>query len=205
MDTTFHTLKQNNLSLRVNEFTFRLFFFTSSFFHNFHRIIIQLFYYSKGETYNQYRKEPRGDRLNKKIENGALFIWIVATLATLGSLYYSEIKHFVPCTYCWYQRILMYPLILIVGVAIAQKNERFAPTVMVFSGLGSLLALYHYALQKLPLLQSTGGSCGGGVSCTAQYVNYFGFITIPFLSLLAFLTIFITSTYIWRQTKGTIS
>ncbi|GKV69878.1 putative disulfide formation protein [Sporosarcina sp. NCCP-2716] len=130
--------------------------------------------------------------MEKRQENLLVFIWTVALVATAGSLYYSEVKGYVPCLYCWYQRILMYPIILIAGVALIQKNSRIAVTTAVFSGIGVLLSGYHYALQKVNLLQNHAGTCGE-VPCTAQYVNYLGFITIPFMALTAFIFILIAS------------
>lgn len=139
--------------------------------------------------------------MNKKSENTLLSMWILAMLATIGSLYYSEVLGFVPCTYCWYQRILMYPLVIIIGVAIAQKDKRVVITTAIFSGLGTALAAYHYALQKLSILRDNAPSCGDGVPCTAQYVNYFGFVTIPALSLIAFSLIFILSIRLIKMNK----
>lgn len=139
--------------------------------------------------------------MNKKSENILLSMWIIATVATVGSLYYSEVLGFIPCTYCWYQRILMYPLVIIIGVAIARKDQQVAITTAIFSSIGTALAAYHYALQKLPLLQENAPSCGTGIPCTAQYVNYLGFITIPALSLIAFSLIFILSIRLMKMNK----
>lgn len=138
--------------------------------------------------------------VQKKIENGLLAIWTVAFIATLGSLYYSEVRGFVPCTLCWYQRILMYPIVLIAGVALYEKNGRAARTTMLFSLIGGSLSLYHYGIQKLAFLTKTAPTCGN-VPCTGQYVNYLGFITIPFMALIAFILIFIMSTILLKWQK----
>ena len=71
--------------------------------------------------------------MHKRLENGLILIWTVSLVATLGSLYFSVVRGFEPCTLCWYQRILMYPIILISGVAIFQKNARIALTTAVFA------------------------------------------------------------------------
>ena len=139
--------------------------------------------------------------MDKRQENGLLFIFTVSLIATLGSLYYSEIKGFTPCTLCWYQRILMYPLVLISGVALVQKNARIALTTAVFSVIGAGTSLYHYSIQKLSFFQSHAPACGN-VPCTGQYVNYLGFITIPFMAFIAFLLILITSLFLLKQAKG---
>ena len=70
--------------------------------------------------------------MQKRLENGLIFIWTISFVATLGSLYFSEVRGFEPCTLCWYQRILMYPIVLISGVALFQKNARIALTTAVF-------------------------------------------------------------------------
>ncbi|MDV6378374.1 disulfide oxidoreductase [Sporosarcina sp. GW1-11] len=138
--------------------------------------------------------------MKKKQENELLFIWTVALTATLGSLYYSEIKGYIPCTLCWYQRIFMYPIVLIGLIALIQKNTKIALTTAVFSLIGGGISLYHYGIQKLPALQESAPACGG-VSCTGQYVNYFGFVTIPLLAFVAFAFIFIASLVLLKDTK----
>ena len=138
--------------------------------------------------------------MNKKLENSLIIIWIVSLVATLGSLYYSEVRGFEPCTLCWYQRILMYPIVLISGVALFQKNARIALTVAVFSIIGGSISLYHYGLQKINFLGESAPACGN-VPCTGQYVNYLGFITIPFLALTAFTIITITSLFMMKWLK----
>ena len=117
-------------------------------------------------------------------------IWAQALTAMLGSLFYSEIIGYEPCEFCWYQRILMYPLVIIYGWALVKKDFRLAAPGLLLSGIGVLLSAYHYLLQKVPVLSEAGAACGR-VPCNVQYVNYFGFITIPFLSLTAFTVIFV--------------
>lgn len=138
--------------------------------------------------------------MNKKLENSLLFMWLVSLVATLGSLYFSEIRGYVPCTMCWFQRIFMYPIVLMTTVAIIQKNAKIAVTTAVFSIMGGCISLYHYGIQKIDFLTDAAPSCGL-VSCTGQYINWLGFITIPFLALTAFILIAITSFYMIRQLK----
>ena len=113
---------------------------------------------------------------------------ITAWAATLGSLYFSEILHFVPCTLCWYQRILMYPLAIILLVGVIRRDQGIAFYVLPFSILGVLTSSYHYLHQKTDLF-SNSTACTSGVPCTATWINWFGIITIPFLALLAFVII----------------
>ncbi|MGM9923160.1 MAG: disulfide oxidoreductase [Bacillus sp. (in: firmicutes)] len=138
---------------------------------------------------------------NKRKENILFIAWAAAILATLGSLYFSEIKHYEPCTLCWYQRILMYPFTILLGIAYVRKDFKITLYSMVLSGIGILVSSYHYALQKLPLLAESAGACGR-VPCSGQYTNWAGFITIPFLALTAFLIIFTCSYLVWKNVKG---
>lgn len=138
--------------------------------------------------------------MTKKLENLLLFMWTVALTATLGSLYFSEIRGYEPCDLCWYQRILMYPLVLILGVAYVQRNPKIAITSLIFSVIGGCISAYHYSIQKLTFMQESAPACGR-VACTGEYINYLGFITIPFLALIAFILIAITSVIAWKNIK----
>ena len=138
--------------------------------------------------------------MNKKLENGLLAIFSISLVATLGSLYFSEVRGFIPCEMCWYQRILMYPIVILSGIAYIQKNARIALTTAVFAIIGGSISLYHYGIQKIPFLQETAPACGQ-VSCTGFYINWLGFITIPFLALTAFVMIAVTSFYMLKVLK----
>lgn len=137
---------------------------------------------------------------SKKTETILLLIWSQALVAVLGSLFYSEVMGFVPCELCWIQRIFMYPLVLIYGIAMIRKDLSIALPGLIMSGIGMFISTYHYLLQKLPALQEVGGSCNL-VPCNLQYVNYFGFITIPFLAGTAFIVIFILHIVLLRQMR----
>lgn len=116
---------------------------------------------------------------------GFYFAWLIAVFAMGGSLYFSEVKHYVPCTLCWYQRILMYPLVLILGVAAYRQEKSALWYSLPLSFIGMLMAAYHYLDQKIPSF-GFAGTCKVGVPCTHAYINWAGFMTIPFLSFLAF-------------------
>ena len=110
--------------------------------------------------------------------------FVVAGLAMAGSLYFSEIAHFEPCKLCWYQRIAMYPLVVILGVATWRGDvgvRRFAAPVAV---IGALLSTYHYALEWFPSLDS--GVCSATTPCTLIWFRQFGFVSLPYLALSAF-------------------
>lgn len=114
--------------------------------------------------------------------------WLMAVVATLGSLYYSEVRFFVPCSLCWWQRILMYPLVIVLGVATFRQDSGIWRYALPLSGIGLATSTYHYLVQKVPGL-SGPAACAAGVPCTVEYVNYFGFVTIPFQAGVAFLVI----------------
>jgi disulfide bond formation protein DsbB len=116
------------------------------------------------------------------------FAWIVAVIATLGSLYFSEIRLFQPCVLCWYQRIAMYPLSLILGMAAFTGDIKISKYILPLSIIGGLISLYHYLLEKVPGF-ATVKPCSQGVPCDVEWINWFGFITIPFLALTAFVMI----------------
>jgi len=137
----------------------------------------------------------------KKKENILFIAWAVSIIATYGSLYFSEIRQYEPCTLCWYQRIIMYPFTVILGIAVIKKDFQISFYSMILSAIGILTSAYHYALQKLSFLADTAPSCGR-VPCTGQYINWLGFISIPFLALIAFIIIFVCSYILWKNSKG---
>jgi disulfide bond formation protein DsbB len=126
--------------------------------------------------------------------------WATSIIAMFGSLYFSEIRQYEPCLLCWYQRILMYPFALILGIAVVRKDYQIAFYTMIMSAVGALISVYHYSLQKVPFMADNAVTCGR-VPCTGQYINWLGFITIPFLALTAFVIIFTISLMIWKKTK----
>jgi disulfide bond formation protein DsbB len=126
--------------------------------------------------------------------------WAVSIIATFGSLYFSEVKHYEPCDLCWLQRIFMYPMTILLGVAYVKKDWNMSFYAMILSAVGGSISLYHYCLQKLSFVGDGPLSCGR-VPCTAQYINWFGFITIPFLALTAFIMIFMISFTIRKGLK----
>ena len=111
--------------------------------------------------------------------------WVQALVATLGSLFFSEVLHLLPCLLCWYQRILMYPLVGILTVGILLRDTRVRWYVLPLSGLGLAIALYHNLLYY-GILPEGIVQCTTGVSCTQRQLEWLGFITIPLLSLTAF-------------------
>lgn len=118
---------------------------------------------------------------------------IVALVATLGSLFFSDVAGYTPCKLCWYQRILMYPMVLLLGRAYLLRDHRIAGYTMMLSGVGGIIALYHYYLQLGGSIIIPCSTVGYSVSCTENFVLTYGYITIPVMSLTAFLLIFLLS------------
>ena len=128
------------------------------------------------------------------------FAWVVAIAATAGSLYYSEVRRFIPCELCWYQRIFMYPLVLLLGLAVYRLDPGVRPYALWMSLVGGGISLIHYLEQKVPAFQPT--ACDATpIPCNVQYVNYFGFVTIPFMALTAFALIFATLLALPRKSE----
>ena len=130
-------------------------------------------------------------------EQGQAMALAVAVVATAGSLYYSEIVGFLPCEYCWYQRIAMYPLAVLLAVAVVTRQHLAMRYTMAIAGIGLALSVYHYQLQLFP---EQGSSCVGGVSCTVMLVQQFGFVSIPFMAGAGFLSILLIRMAEWRAT-----
>jgi disulfide bond formation protein DsbB len=113
--------------------------------------------------------------------------WLVATVATAGSLYYSEVAGFVPCQLCWYQRIAMYPLSAVLAVAAIRRDSQVWRYVLPLTVVGAVIATYHYQLQRFPSQSSV--TCDADAPCTVTWVWEFHYISIPMMALTGFLFI----------------
>lgn len=112
--------------------------------------------------------------------------WVVALVATLGSLFFSEVMQFIPCTLCWYQRIAMYPLVFILGQGLLTNDLRSSiKFALPFVLTGWAIATYHMLLH-VGIITEEMVPCSQGVPCSTKYIQWFGFVSIPLLSLLAF-------------------
>lgn len=118
---------------------------------------------------------------------GLWIAWLMALTATLGSLYYSEIAGFTPCEYCWYQRIAMYPLAIVLGIAAFRRDHAVRRYVLPLAIVGGLISTYHYTIQHFPDLDA--GSCNVFAPCTAAWVWKFDFVSIPLMALVSFAVI----------------
>lgn len=113
--------------------------------------------------------------------------WLVALVAMVGSLVYSEVIHFEPCRLCWFQRIAMYPLAIVLLVGAIRKERQVKYYALPLALIGLAISIYHYLLQTFPTLE--GGACDPSNPCSAKYVDIFGFISIPFMAGSGFIVV----------------
>lgn len=114
--------------------------------------------------------------------------WVIALLSIVGSLFFSEVMHLPPCLLCWYQRIAMYPLVLIIGTGIVLRDRRMKLYALPLCIAGLAVAIYHNLIYY-GFIPEGLTPCTGGVPCNAVQIQWLGFITIPLLGLLAFMSI----------------
>ncbi len=115
-----------------------------------------------------------------------LFVcWLLVTASTLGSLFFSYVMEFAPCVLCWYQRICLFPLVLILARGLFPYDQSVLKFALPLAIAGWLTAIYHNLLFA-GIIQDKMQPCSQGVSCTEEYIDLFGFLSIPMLSLLSF-------------------
>lgn len=115
-----------------------------------------------------------------------LLVFLIASMATVGSLFYSEMAGYEPCKLCWYQRIFMYPQVIILGIALVMRDSKARVYSIALSSFGALIAGYHYLLQLGIAPNIPCSAVGYSVSCAKNFVMNFGYITIPLMTLSAF-------------------
>lgn len=125
---------------------------------------------------------------NGNILNEALpyLAWVIALVATTGSLFFSEVMDLPPCVLCWYQRIAMYPQVVIIAVGIILRDGRFKYYALPLILAGLVVSVYHNLLYYAIIPESLK-PCEQGVSCTSRQIEWLGFITIPLMALTAFI------------------
>lgn len=124
--------------------------------------------------------------MNSKISSTIIFLcFLVASTATLGSLFFSEIMQFIPCSMCWCQRIFMYPLVIIFLISLLYPDDNVFKYSIALVLIGFAFAVYHNLLM-FEIIPESMVPCVQGVPCSTKYLGWFGFIDIPFLSLVAY-------------------
>jgi len=125
--------------------------------------------------------------------------WVFALVSTLGSLYFSQVANFVPCELCWFQRIAMYPLTIILLVSALRRDIRAGVQyAFLFPIVGILIATYHIYIEQNP--SAAPKACMvGGASCVTKWIDKFGYITIPVLSITSFAAILTLLVFAWSR------
>lgn len=115
---------------------------------------------------------------------------VVALVSTLGSLYLSEVAHYPPCRMCWFQRIAMYPLVVVLGVAAVRRDLGARASAAILAVLGAGASTYHLLLERFPSLEASS-SCDPANPCSIRWVDRFGYLTIPGMALSGFALILV--------------
>jgi len=137
---------------------------------------------------------------NKSTNWGILFLsWLVASVSVLGSLFFSHVMEFAPCVLCWYQRIFLFPLVIILAAGLFPFDKSVMRYALPLTVAGWLTAAYHNLLYA-GIIPESMQPCGQGVSCTEEYIELFGFLSIPMLSILSFTTILTLLIILMRRT-----
>lgn len=111
----------------------------------------------------------------------------IAGVAMVGSLYLSEGAHYLPCALCWYQRIAMYSIAVLLAVALVRRRTDVNVYVVPLATIGALISSYHMLVERFPRLES--GVCKSTTPCTVIWTRRFGYLTIPTMALTAFVAI----------------
>lgn len=131
------------------------------------------------------RRSAGAARVVAAVDDAGLWLaFLVAGTCMAGSLYFSEVADYEPCRLCWYQRIAMYPLAVILLVAALRHDRAVRWYVGPLAAVGALVSTYHYLVEWHPQLD--GDFCGIGPPCTAVWFREFGFITLAFMALCGF-------------------
>ena len=139
--------------------------------------------------------------LRDTLTGGELWIaWLFALAATLGSLFFSEYADFIPCRLCWFQRIAMYPMAVILLVGAIRRDFRGAALyALPLPILGGLVSIYHIYIENHPEAETAG--CTVGAPCSTKWIDKFGYVTIPTLALTAFAAILVLLLFSWMRTR----
>ena len=128
-----------------------------------------------------------GDAVRAAVEGYELWlVFLVSSIATGGSLFFSEIAGFVPCELCWYQRICMYPLSIITLLAALANDRRVARYLLPLPLVGAGISVYHLLVENHVVKQAQACLISAPGGCATKWINEFGYMTIPTLALTAF-------------------
>ena len=149
---------------------------------------------------------PRARRLLAEARDSLLggevwIAWALALLATVGSLFFSEVSQFIPCRLCWFQRIGMYPLAAILLIAAKRRDTRGAALYgLPLAIFGAVVAIYHIYIEYHPEAETAG--CKIGAPCATKWIEKIGYITIPVLALTVFMSIIVLLGMAWSRSRS---
>lgn len=141
-------------------------------------------------TYKREIHMPQNDQPSNANWTIIFICWLIAAISSLGSLFFSEVMEFAPCALCWYQRIFMFPLVLVFLSGLFSLDQRVVKYALPIAIAGWAFAFYHFLVYS-GFIPERLQPCSEGVSCSETYIDLFGFLTIPMLSLLSFTTIIV--------------
>lgn len=127
---------------------------------------------------------------------------LVTSVSMIGSLYFSEAVGYRPCVLCWYQRIVMYSLAIVLVIAAMRKDRAIAPYVLVLASIGTVISGYHWLLEQWPNIDT--GSCSADAPCSVPYFQVFGFVSLAFMAFCAFVTVLIFVGVVSRADAATM-
>ena len=140
-------------------------------------------------------------KLDSSSSTFVFLAFLVSLIATFGSLFFSEIMNFIPCSLCWYQRIFMYPLVFLFAINLLFPDDKIFkyafPLVLVAWGI----SIYHNLLM-FKIIPEKLSPCVQGVPCSVDYINWLGFITIPLLSFFAYTIVLILLIILKRKKEN---
>jgi len=128
---------------------------------------------------------PQSDRMPNSNWTILFLCWLLASVSTLGSIFFSHAMEFSPCVLCWYQRVCLFPLVIILATGLFPFDKNVVKYALPLAVVGWLTSVYHNLLY-LGIIPEGIQPCSQGVSCTEEYIDLFGFVTIPMLALLSF-------------------
>ncbi len=126
--------------------------------------------------------------------------WLIASASTLGALFFGEVMHLPPCSLCWYQRIFMFPMVLILPFGLFPFDRGVVRAALPLAGFGALVAAFHVLLVA-GIIPERLEPCKQGVPCSETVIEWFGFVTIPLLSFAAFAAIAALLTFAYYRSS----
>jgi disulfide bond formation protein DsbB len=127
---------------------------------------------------------------------------LVTSVSMVGSLYFSEAVGYRPCVLCWYQRIAMYALAIVLVIAAIRKDRSITLYAMVLAAIGTVISAYHWLLEQWPSIDT--GTCSADAPCSVPYFQVFGFVSLAFMAFCAFVTVLVFLGVVSRKDAATM-